>query len=125
MKMAHTLKKNYCLISIKGNTAKAEDLTAYCLDMIINNPKIAKVANIWDFRDVEIIGDLSSFEDLHDDLAPVIKEHVKVAFVTNLVLTGAIMKHYTDMFRQHEFLHFETFTDMDKCRQWALDPTLR
>ena len=123
--MEYTLTKEFCLVSVNCRMAKAEDLTTYSVNMIIENPEVAFVPNIWDFRDVEICGELSSFEDLHDEIAPLIKEHVKVAFVTNLILTGAILKHYSDMFSGHKYLHFETFIDMNICRQWALNPDLK
>lgn len=125
MKFHYELNKDYCLISTHDNVVTATDIYNFTLDLVVVNPDVANTPNIWDLSNVEIVGDLNQLKELYLEMAAVISETVKVAFVTNNILTAAIAKYYSDLFRNHRYLHFETFKDMSKAKYWALDPKVK
>lgn len=120
--LTYTVEDDFIIIRCSSGRFTAEEGLDFTLNQVTTDPQTAILPNIWDLWDVALVGDIGPLLRLHDTIAPVIRDHVRVGFVTNNLLTGAILMWYTDLFRDHDYLHFETFRDMQRCLEWASRP---
>ena len=120
MSLTHKLTRNLNVVSCHGQKVSTEEIYNFSIEMMSDSPGVQGVPNIWDFTDSVITGDLGQMDELFEAIGPRIVAPAKVGFVANIVLTVAIAKRYSDMFRTHKYLRFETFTSLAECRRWAL-----
>lgn len=116
----HKLHADHNYVDATDRTVETQEIFDYSIEMMGDQPEVASVPNIWDFTNTEIRGDLQILDELFEAIAPRIESDQKVGFVANEMLTVAITKRYSDRFRNHKHLKFETFTSLERCRRWAI-----